>query len=473
MSVKAKLDEEKSTIVLTILVVSLVLFAPFLAKVIIDDESFFSEDTYYHLRMVEQFEQNFLSKRDIQQNREYDFNLFHFIFSALNPKEDLYAKILPPILGILSLILIYFIMRKINLGQNDIFFAMIILATTPVFLYDFTTFSPEILAMPILLAGLLLYIRGNFLSVFFFALLPLLNIFYAILALILLTADYVFRHRHKVLLYSNAGAILAAIITGATLLHINYLTSFVPLMTGINGLLIEFGAIKGFSLITIGLGILGLFSWWKSEAQRTSILIGFFILFAATVFFSEIRLPVAVIFAVFAAFSVSYLTNREWEIHELKGVTLLLILCILFFSAVLSLNFQVRTITDQEVSSMKLLASPNYNNGGAVLSLENNGFLIEYASGKTAYLDSLSFKFDDYSARKEIANLIYYSRNLNEVENRLLEENITYILITNDMREGKVWSGRFEGLLFLLETSDKFSKVFYDENIQIYKHNMK
>lgn len=461
-------DSDRKIILLTLLVVSLVLFTPVIAKWVINDSTYSSEDTYYNLRLVQQFEKNNEAHEDILQDREYDFNLFHYIFFKLNFETDMMAKLLPQLLGILSLILVYILLKSLNLGHNDIFFALIILATTPVFLYNFTTFSPEILVMPIFLGGLILFTRGNYLSALFLGLTPFFNIFYAFMGIILVSGNYIIRDKKKYLLATNLAVIILSSLLGMLFFKINYLNTFIPLMSGLNGVLIEFGAIKGYAFVTIGLAMLGLFSWWKKESSKTVVLISVLVLAFASMFFEEARLPIAIVFAVFAAFSVSYLTNREWEIFALKGVTLLLILCILFFSAVLALNFQVKNITEKETVAISYLASAGESD--IILSVESNGFIIEYLSGREAYVDSKSYKFQDYEERTGLADRIYYSRNLNELEGILKQEKITHILITNEMRSGQVWSGRYEGLLFFLETSGKFIKIFYDENIQIYRY---
>ena len=73
-------DSDRKTILLTILVVALVLFTPAIAKLVINDRTYSSEDTYYNLRLVQQFGKNTEARKDILQDREYDFNLFHYIF---------------------------------------------------------------------------------------------------------------------------------------------------------------------------------------------------------------------------------------------------------------------------------------------------------------------------------------------------------------------------------------------------------
>jgi hypothetical protein len=461
-------NSDNRTIFLTLIVVAMVLFTPVVVKWVINDNTYMSEDTYYNLRMVKQFDLNNAAHQDVLLQRPYDFNLFHYIFSKLHFGMDALANYLPPIFGIITLILVFFLLKTLNLGHNDIFFAMIILSTTPIFLYSFTTFSPELLVLPIFLIGLILFMRGNYASAVFFGLTAFFNIFYAVLGLILIVGDYIFKNKKKLLLIINSGVIALFVLMGIFVFKIDYLRSFTPMLSGLNGLLIEFGAIKGYALIVVGLSLLGLFSWWKKDSSKTAILIGVIVIFLSSVFFEDARLPIAIILAVFAAFSISYLTNREWEIFVLKGVTLLLILCILFFSAVLAINFQVKDITQKEVSSIAYLSSAGKSD--IILSVERNGFITEYVADREAYLDSKSYKFEDYANRTSIANKIYYSRSLPELESLLKQEKITHILIDDKMRTGEVWTGRYEGLLFFLETSDKFIKVFYDDNIQIYRY---
>jgi hypothetical protein len=461
-------NDDKRNILLTLIVIALVLFSPILARWALDEKTYPSQETYYNLRMVDQFKENGVRDVDVLQNKAYNFNLFHYIFSKLNINVQSMANYFPALFGILTLFLIYILLKTLNLGQNDIFFAMIILATTPIFLYDFTTFTPEILVFPLLILALILFLRGNYLSSIILGLTAFFNIFYTLMGLILILGWHFFKKKNNYLLYANIGIIICASIVGIFVFKINYLTSFIPSILGINAFLIEFGAVKGYALITVILAIIGLFSWWKTESSKIIILISVCLLILFSVFFIDSRLPIALIIAVFAGFSISYLVNREWEIHMLKGVTLLLIICILIFSAVLTINFQIKNITEEKVVAMSYLSSAEP--GDLILSVERNGFIIEYESGRSAYLDGNSFKFSDYQARKDLVDKIYYARNLNDLELSLKKEKITHILIDSEMKAGEIWDGRSEGLLFFLENSDKFIKIFYDDDVQIYRY---
>lgn len=461
-------NDDKRTILLTLIVAALILFAPVMAKWVLNQNSYLSEETYYNLRIVDQFKENGMGNQDLLQNREYGFNLFHFVFYKLDIGEDQMAKYLPALLGVLSLFLLYLLLKKLNLGQNDIFFSLIILTTTPIFLYKFTTFSPDILVLPILLMGLILFVRGYYVSAIFFGATALINVMYVLIALILIVGEYIFKKRDKWLLLANVIFIFAVVLFGAFVLNMPYLSSFIPSFSGLNGFLIEFGALKGYALVTVGLALIGLFSWWNKDSKKTSIMIAVIVLILAAALFEDIRLPIAILVAIFGGFSISYLVNREWEIHVLKDVTLLLVVCILIFSAVLTLNFQIKNISDEKISAISYLSSAGKED--IILSSERNGFIIEYEAKRSAYLDGNSYKFDDYEERKLLADKIYYSRNLNELETLLRQENITHLLVDSEMRSGEVWNGREEGVLFFLENSEKFIKIYYNEKIQIYRY---
>ena len=59
--------DDKRTIVLTLIVAALILFAPVMSKWVIDQKSYVSEDTYYNLRMVEQFKEKGIQSEDLLQ----------------------------------------------------------------------------------------------------------------------------------------------------------------------------------------------------------------------------------------------------------------------------------------------------------------------------------------------------------------------------------------------------------------------
>ncbi len=475
-------NDEKRTIILLLIVALLVLASPVIIKWALNQNTYLSEDTYYNVRMVEQMKEKDIQHQDLLQERKYDFNLFHYLVAKSGIGIDFAAKYLPIIFGILSLFLVYLLLKSINLGQNDIFFSIIILATTPIFLFKFTTFSPDIIGFPLFLLGLVLFFRGYYASIFFLGATAFINIMYPFIALVIIAGDYFTRRKKLWISVANVAAIVITLVAGIFLLNINYLAAFIPVKLGLNGFLIEFGAIKGFAIAMIGLAIIGLFSWWNKEISKTPVLVTIILLLVVSFFFDSSRLQIALLLALFAGFSISYLANREWEIVQLKSVTLLLILCILVFSAVLMLNYQVKNIQEQKMTAISYISSAGVTSAvdiagnitsigsDTVLSVERNGFLIEYAAKKKAYLDDNSYMFSDYLAKKKIAEKIYYSRNLQELETMLKSEKINYIFVDGEMRTGEVWNGRYEGLLFFLENSDRFTKVFYDDSVQIYRY---
>ena len=76
-----------------------------------------------------------------------------------------------------------------------LFFSIIILATTPIFLFKFTTFSPDIIGFPLFLLGLVLFFRGYYASIFFLGATAFINIMYPFIALVIIAGDYFTRRK--------------------------------------------------------------------------------------------------------------------------------------------------------------------------------------------------------------------------------------------------------------------------------------
>jgi len=159
--------------------------------------------------------------------------------------------------------------------------------------------------------------------------------------------------------------------------------------------------------------------------------------------------------------------RKDWNIKKLKSITILLIACSLVFSTVLFINNEVGLMNQDKLTAARFLSTSSIND--VVLSVPENGFLIEYASGRNAFLDGNSYRYNDYNSLLDTKDSIFYSRNLAEVDAFMKKNHITHIFIDKDMLSGSVWNSPDEGLLFLLKNSDSFVKVFENNQAVIYR----
>ena len=71
--------------------------------------------------------------------------------------------------------------------------------------------------------------------------------------------------------------------------------------------------------------------------------------------------------------------------------------------------------------------------------------------------------------RQNITNDIFYSRNINKTLDLINENNLTYILITKEMKQGQVWTSNDQGLLFLIRYYASFKNIYDDDNIELWQ----
>jgi hypothetical protein len=228
----------------------------------------------------------------------------------------------------------------------------------------------------------------------------------------------------------------------------------------------DFGADFGISIfhaILLFIGIIVIRIKEKSFPHYISLIV----VFALSMFF-----PLMLIFfnffvcflASYALFEIYY---KNWEIQALKNITLTLIIYGLLFSC---FSFQTRLINQsprsEEINGLNFLKElPD----GTVLSHQSNGYIIEYFSNKKAFTDDRIYLMKSAKEKLNESNAIFYSRNLENTKNMLSKNNISYIFIDNEMKEGVIWDKRNQGLLFLLDHSSDFERIYSKENIEIWK----
>lgn len=440
-----------------VLTIVLLLFVPVILKQGFFEGVFTYEETYFNLMLINQ-DFVFVEWFDLFKN-----NPFHLVLSFISLSDAYLAFIIPLLFGFVSLFLVFLILRKLNVSDNESVLVLLLFALSPIFLFKFSSLNPDNFAFPLLLLSFLLFLyRSYFLLVpFSFLVLvnPVLGIIFSLFFLVNLFFD-----KHKVL--SLVSFIAGSFFVGLSFVFGSFLFKTRPFM--IDSLLVEFGSLSGYSIPLLVLSIIGLFSWWERGFDKSMVVVSLFLVFVVSFWVFEIRLLVAFIFAVFAGLGMNYLLNMSWDLKYLKNISLLLIFYIIVFSAIVLINAQLTQINKSEVDAAKFLKS--INSSAFVLATEDKGFMIQYSGNKRVFVDGNSFLFDDYVFRKRVVNEVFYARTLKDLESLLVSNNIEYFFISQDMLRGKVWSGREEGLLFFLENSDNFVLLFNNDVVKIYRY---
>src|SRR3989338_10584945 len=176
-----KLSEWKA--ILAVVLVALVLLAGVqIIRFIYFDKALLGEESYYHLRISN----GILAKEEIGKDelvyggRDYIFNPYDYIlayFSLLTGVE-LALRVVPIILGVLSVILLYILLKKARLNSLARLISCCILILSPSFIYGFSVNSKNSVFVFLFLSALYFHTRADKFKYISVALLSIVPFFF-------------------------------------------------------------------------------------------------------------------------------------------------------------------------------------------------------------------------------------------------------------------------------------------------------
>lgn len=364
--------------------------------------------------------------------------IFNFLSTYI--PQTILSISFPLFLAIASLILFAKLaLRKVN-SQHQLYYALIILVITPLFIGLHLGLNNYQL---ILFLGLFFALLYDMKTKWFYVPLAVLYVLDPLLTLGITIAIIIIDSVEE----RGRDALVSAFFLIGILIASNFLSlpaiSFEQVGFSANELFSFFNARYGYSLFLLVLGFGGLFF----EKKRV---IPLFIL-VISLFYEPLRILGITILAFYSAKTFYELQKREWTISFIGNLTLLLFVCILFFG---SSTYLKETIQDKPYEAHVDALVYLQQNGvqAKILSSENLGDFITFMTGyETIY-------YDKY----------FSSQQYKFIDSEFKKNDIGYIFIDKSMLSGEIWNHDEEGLLFLLKYNDNFKKFYETEDIQIY-----
>lgn len=440
------------------------------------DSILLGQSSYYHARIAEQISEHGPIIKDALMSRYYTPDIYHIILALaiLIIGKTLAFALIPFVLGLFSVILFNKIIKQL-FSPALAFISTMILIFSPPFIYAFSTLNYYSLPIALILAGFLFFLKNDKnsykLTLIFFLFIAVSDMINSIIfALLLLSYSLINKPRQK--------EIFSLTIKGFSFSLLFHLLLFLLIGSSkrmyldsspfILNLISDLGGLMGFGIFALLLAIIGFYQKWKTKKQPLLYLI-ILILFISTFFYTQINLYLNFIFAFASAVGLSHLIKIRWNVKLIKQLTILLLICGLFFSF-LSYSGRICSLQpDKEiVESLEWLKSQPK---GIVLTYPPFGFWIESIAEKPVVVDMLLSKKPQNSAAFIETNATLYSRNLEKTEAFLIKNNVSYIWINQDMKQGLVWTKEDQGILFLLQNSKKFEKIYSNKESEIWKFN--
>ncbi|MBW2996295.1 hypothetical protein KY332_03270 [Candidatus Woesearchaeota archaeon] len=430
------------------------------------------QDTpYYHLRMSRYIKQeSTIPAKDPLTKSPYLPQPYHLLL-IFNP---LLASILIPLIcGILSIILLYLILKQLNiqpLNKATILTAFII---SPLFIFLFATSNQFALPLPITLLAFLFFIKGkNYFipSLLLFAIMPIFGILPSIIS-ILLILIYTINNKETIkYFYTITAAILIILLTYHLPFIFYYsLPNSIKLLNKniLTNLISDLGSNIGFGIFTILLAFVGLYTVWKTKKQITAYLL-LLALILLSFLIQELNIYLFPIISIFAGFGLSNLIKMKWKIDLIKTLTIILIICGLLFSTLSYINrIAESSPTKEAISSLEWLKQ-NSAKTDVVFSHHSKAHWIETIAQRPTILNSQIYYIPDAKSRINDSTIMLSSRNFKLTKSLLDKYNIKYIYIDNEMKTGQVWTRQEQGLQFLFRNQETFEQVYNKDNIEIW-----
>ena len=468
---------EKNSIIYLLTFATLILLIPHLARFFAYDNSLMGFDTYYNARMAETIANQGMQDYDplSYDGSEYMFNPYHFIIATLSSVINLgiLLRLLPFILGIVSLILFYSILKKLKLELKTRFLTGLLFIISPIFIYFFTL--PNTHSVPFFLNLLAFYFllskeRYFIISIISFILLPLFGLSHAIVGFLAILSYGLSNKKampkFTVLFIVLLASSLIKYIPFYSKYPLPHIPSFIN-FTVFNSFISDFGAPIAFGIFTLFLSLLGLITI-KKNYQNIIFYFLSALLLISSYYFIHLRMYINLLFAFLVANAIFIFIKRRWKLKLIKQLTLLAIICGLLFSTVSYINRISNTDPNTEIiSSLEWLHNQP---SGVVFTHYEKGFWIETIANKPVIMDELFDYAPEVEQRYNDSMTIFNSRNLKTTTQLLDKYNITYIWIDKKMKTGQVWEKENQGLLFLLKNSERFKSVYDLDEVEIWTY---
>ncbi len=452
---------EKKYLILLVLLAGIILLAPATIRLLDHNNHMINSEAYNNIKLYNQGD----IKYDSLQGHNIPFNILNLIRLNDTARQILF-NIIPILLGLVSIVLIYLVLHKQNVSEKTIIAIILLIIVSPIFSYTFTNYKIYSFIIFLNILGIYFLMNDKFMfSSAAFVIIPFIDPFSGLATIALLLIYLLSHQKHhtstKITIMALSAAVLLSLI-----LNVFYGYKLLNLFIfNIHNILTDIGANIGISFSIIILTIIGLILlWedgWKTLVTHTALLF----LFALALFNDTIRIYMNFIMMMYVGFAFMYLNRRKWSIAIIKKTTILLIICSIFFS---TLVYNTKLIQSEPspayVEALKFIKNQSLPTE-VILGSPGNGYMIEYYTDRMVFLDN-SRKIYNPKIYSDL-EIIATSRNLERTEKLLKEYNLKYILID---KEFKQYLSEKEGLLFIIETSNKFTSIYKNENIEVWMY---
>ena len=358
--------------------------------------------------------------------------------------------------------------------EKAVFYGLIALIISPIYIYTSLVSSSLTYYLLIIIIIMYLLLHNSTLSYFAAVLSSLIivfspNVFIVLSFFAFLVSFYLSRKTNKTLFLIFFSSVLAVLYQSAMLVKFglpqilpyyqqNMLTSFIS----------NLGAVLGFGIFYTLLAPIGLILTWREKKRHFGFFITLISLSILSFLYHDIIIFLNLQICYLAALAFNKIILMKWKLNLIKNLTIIVIIIGLSFSI---LTFTVRIVnlgpTPEVVKALTFLQDKSE---GKVLSSQNYGLWIQYFAEKGTVIDTNPSYLQNNTQLINQSYEAFNSFTLQKTKPILNDLNVSYILITGEMKSGLVWTEPNVGLLFLLQDNETFKSIYSTKDVEIWKY---
>jgi len=467
-----KTQKQKSTkypvdikVVLFLLILtSIVLSVSYLAKPTV----LLGSEPYLHARFAEDPFKNYDELS--YSGRHHFFSAWSFTIQItskiFNTSILLISKTLPIILGLFSILIFYFILRKIVKNNLIAVIAPTMLAISPPFIYLFTISNTH--TMPVfisLLSFLLMLYNKKILSTILILTLPFFGAIHSLIAGILLL---VYVLKEKKIFYLPLSLLLLLSSIYPVLLY-GFPQKLIFNDQGIiTQFISDFGGKFGISIFAFILSLFGILKLWEKKYKNLLIYSGILFFIILSLLYIKTLFYFNLLIVYLATLGFFKLMETKWESETIQGFTLLILCLGLIFSTIsFTTNLTKLQPNEEIINGLKHLNSITTKDD-IILSHRSRGHWITAIAKRKNVMDENYFYAPEVNQRYKDLQKLYTLRDEKQALEILKKYSITHIWFDKSAKD-MIWQKPNQGFSFLLEYSDKIKKIYKQDNIEIWE----
>lgn len=437
---------------------------------------------YGHLRIAEAIAEDGIPAVDpAMPDRRYALNVFDLLLAlvVLLLGSTAAALVFPFLLGIASVALLAVIVRRWRLPADAALGAQLVFVLSPLFVGVFTQAVPAGLQLVLLLAFIALLapaeartparqaVRVAGLATIA-ALLASFSVFAAIATMALPPLARTLRKGvpQSVLLACVAAFIVLVTVALPAQLQAERAPydAAVPFVTAVS----DFSGSDGISVFAVLLACISVTLLWRFKQRYFAALIAGMV----TVLLALV-LPSALVFghvvvALLAGYALAFFATMRWSFDDIRVLTLLVLACGLLFSTLAHAVALAQGPPSAELRDAAQALRDTLPADAVLLAHPDDGFALAYWSGRRVYLDGWGAQTPDAQQRWAAAQSVWHAQDIEKLRPVLERSRIGAVVVTKDMRSGKVWDLPEQDLLFLVRNSETFKSVYRGSSVDIW-----